>query len=259
MDTRNLQMEDANESSVIVTTKYGHASVRLIHSIERNLVALITVIVFAAAFSILDTAGALAFLYPDELDSTVDAIFSVIIVATLLPLLRLLVKSRSILVRWADLFEGNSITTGMSISMAGRSKEEAIVAIAESVEQIGEPLQKYIGSKPDLKEFMDVSVGKDIVFDVLIDAKRISDGNGLKSVLEEYGAVIVKIVDGTVDRGTIQSFLNMLLQYVSVTGNQVGLAVLIGEDITQEAWRYSSRTGNNRIGRVLLLEKPLHQ
>lgn len=250
---------DSDDSSPIVTTRYCHTAAELIHSIEKNIIRVISVIVPLVAFAIMDTLGLLGYLLPGEMDSIVDAIFSVIAVGALLALFRLLLKSSKILNRWADLFERNSITTGMSISMSGRSKEEAIIAISESVEQIGEPLQKYIAARSDLNEFLNVTVDKGLIFDVLLDAKRVSNGNGLKRVLEEYGAVIVKVVDGTVDRNTVISFTSTLLEYVSLPRNQVGLALIIGEEIQQDAYDYARKWSGRRINQLLLVEKPTIQ
>ena len=60
---------------------------------------------------------------------------------------RLTIKSRRVLERWADAFERNSISAGINISMDNRTKEEAVRAIAETVEEIGPQLREYISSK----------------------------------------------------------------------------------------------------------------
>jgi phage-related protein len=65
--------------------------------------------------------------------------------------------------------ERNSINAGMSISMTKISKEEAIRAISETVEEIGQPLQNYMSNRQEFKELIDVHRGKELVFDVLID------------------------------------------------------------------------------------------
>lgn len=59
---------------------------------------------------------------------------------------------------WADTFERNSIKAGMHIAMTNKSKEEAIHAIAQTVEQIGEPLRKYISSNEHYKNFLDANI-----------------------------------------------------------------------------------------------------
>jgi hypothetical protein len=56
-----------------------------------------------------------------------------------------------------------------------------------------------------------------LVFDVLLDANHLKDdsssnkeGNNLKRVLKEYGAVIIKIVDGNVDKQSVELFTDSL-------------------------------------------------
>jgi hypothetical protein len=131
--------------------------------------------------------------------------------------------------------------------MNKRNKQEAIFALVQSVEEIGEPLEEYITSrKSDLREFCDVSIGEGntrITFDVLMDSSHVLDddavgkskSSALKKVLEDYGAVIMKIVDGHVDRGIVESFVDSIIRYVFVSNRQVGLAIIIGEEISPEA------------------------
>jgi hypothetical protein len=200
-------------SSTILTSKYGHESTRLIHVIEKNLLVIMAIIEAMAVVSILNTLGVLEYLYSHDADYVVDVVLSVILVVVLVPLIILLLKSRRTLDRWTDMFERNTIVTTMNIAMTNRSKEEAILALPHSIQQISEPLQEYIYSKRnDMSEFLNVSVNK-LVFDVLIDADHVlsdgSDGsssnsidisNYLKKVLKEYGSIIIKIIDSTVDR-----------------------------------------------------------
>ena len=156
-------------------------------------------------------------------------------------------KSKKILNSWADTFERNSIKTGMNIAMTNKSKEEAIGAIAETVAQIGEPLRNYISLKENLKKFLDVSIknnNNDVFFDILIDQDHVknetnysgdNNSSNLKQSLMEYGAVVIKIVEGTVDNKIVHSFYNSLSKYVSLTKNKVGLALIIGDNISEDA------------------------
>ena len=66
-----------------------------------------------------------------------------------------------------------------------------------------------MSKQTDLSEFLDVSIadGKtSTTYDILIDSSHVlngddkNKGNNLTKVLEDYGAVIIKIVDGYVDR-----------------------------------------------------------
>ena len=58
-----------------------------------------------------------------------------------------------------------------------------------------------------------------ISFGVLIDEDRVqrtdmandSTANDLKEVLKKYGSIIVKIVDGTIDKKSVQSFFKVII------------------------------------------------
>ena len=56
------------------------------------------------------------------------------------------------------MFERNSMRAGLSISMVNKDKEEAIHAITETIEEVGEPLRKYISSKDNFNEFLNVLI-----------------------------------------------------------------------------------------------------
>jgi hypothetical protein len=217
------------------------------------------IIVAMAVLSILNTLGVLEYLYSHDVDYVVDVVLSVILVAVLVPLIILLLKSRRTLDRWTDMFERNTIVTTMNIAMTNRSKEEAILALPNSIQQISEPLQEYIYSKRnDMSEFLNVSVNKS-VFDVLIDADHVlSDGSGggggsnnsdisdcLKRVLKEYGAIIISISDRTVDRHSVEAFTYSLSQYNAMTNNQVGLGLMIGEDVAEDAKQYAIKVSSS--------------
>jgi hypothetical protein len=68
-----------------------------------------------------------------------------------------------------------------SITMAARTKEEAILGLSQSIQEISKPLQEYLGSrKTSLNEFLDVSIhnANNLVFDVLLDSDHVlNDGS----------------------------------------------------------------------------------
>jgi hypothetical protein len=232
-------------SSTILTTRFGQESAKLIHSIGKNLYVVIGLIASIAVLSIMNILGLLDYFSPNRVDWIVDVTLLLVLIGVLAPLVLLLLKSRKVLDRWNDMFERNTIATAMRISMARRGKEEAILALAQSVDEIYEPLEEYILSKKsDLTEFLDVSIGHgktSSLYDVLIDSSHVlngddkNKGNSLRKVLDDYGAVIIKIVDGYVDRSHVESFVDSLAKYASVSKNQVGLGIIIGEDISPEA------------------------
>ena len=157
----------------------------------------------------------------------------------------------------------------MNIVMTNKSKEQAIHAIAQTVEQIGEPLRKYISSKENYKNFLDANIkfnNNEIFFDILIDKDHVkdkvsgSDYNGsidLKQSLKEYGSIVIKITDGTVDKDIIESFYKSLSNYVALTKNKIGLAVIIGDDVSEDAYKFAKQHENNKINYIILIEKPL--
>ena len=63
--------------------------------------------------------------------------------------------------------------------MANKTKEEAILAVSETIEPVGEPLQDYISSSKDnLNHFIDVTIRNErepdnLHYDVLIDVDHI--------------------------------------------------------------------------------------
>ena len=60
-------------SSTILTSRFGYASAKLIHSVEKNLYVVLTVIVSIAALSILNTFGT----HPGNVDYFVDLALSI--------------------------------------------------------------------------------------------------------------------------------------------------------------------------------------
>jgi hypothetical protein len=261
---------DNNQSSLILTARYGHESSKLIHLIEKNLYIVIGLIVFMAVLSIVNAIGFHYLLqYSEDIDFIVDVSLAVILIAMVIPLITILLKSRNSLDRWDDMFETNTLSISIGISMSNRTIEEAFRAIMQSVEQINQPLNDYFtASKSNLKEFMNVSVDKNITFDILIDSNRVLDGNKnkdssnkLRDVLRAYGAIVVKIIDGKTDKVSVESYVNSFLQYTSRTKSQVGLAIVIGEEISSEAQEYANQMlhkhkRNRKIDNLILIEKP---
>jgi hypothetical protein len=257
-------------SSTILTTRFGNESARLIHSTGRNLYIVIGLIASIAVLSIMNILGVLDYFSSSGVDRVVDVILLLVLIAVLVPLVLLLLRSRKVLDRWTDMFERNTIVTGMKIAMTRRGKEEAILALAQSVDEISEPLEGYIMSKKsDLTEFFDVSIGDgktSTTYDILIDSSHVlngddkNKGNSLRKVLEDYGAVIIKIVDGYVDRSHVESFVDSLAKYASVSKNQIGLGILISEDFSAEAKESASKFVSERrrlsINHLLLIDKP---
>jgi hypothetical protein len=252
-------------SSTILTSMFGYASAKLIHTVEKNLYIVLAVILAIATLSLLNTLGILNHLYSENVDYFVDVILSIVLIAVVAPLVYLIVKSRRVLDNWNDMFERNTISTSLNIAMTTRSREEVLKALSYSIKEIAEPLQAYIESKKsDLSEFLDMNVNGNLVFDILLDTNHvIKDGstisNALDEVLRVYGSVVVKIIDGIIDQNAVESFVNSLSTYASLTKNEIGLSLIIGEEITRDAQQYANKVSQlrrSRINNFLLLAKP---
>jgi hypothetical protein len=132
-----------------------------------------------------------------------------------------------------------------------------LFALSETIEQIATPLQNYL-SKSDKKEFFDVSFNG-TTFDILIDKSTIKslDANSLKNTIQNYGSIIVKITYGSIDKSSTQNFIQSLQKYRKQEGNKIGLAMIIGENITQESYDLISKTKDKIINEnLILIEKP---
>ena len=257
-------------SSTILTTRFGYESTRLIHLAQKNLYVVIGLIAALVVLSILNILGALDYFSTssEQVDKIVDLTLLVVLIAVLMPLVLLLLRSRNVLDRWTDMFERNTIIATMSITMAARTKEEAILGLSQSIQEISKPLQEYIDSrKTSLNEFLEVSIHNDnnLIFDVLLDSDHVlNDGsssasNNLKNVLKEYGAIIIKIVDGDIDRNLVESFTDSLLKYNSVTKHPIGMGLVIGDSLTDDAREYANKISFHRkrgIGQLILIVKP---
>ena len=251
-------------SSTILTSRFGYASAKLIHSVEKNLYVVLAVILSIATLSILNTLGILNYLHPENVDYFVDLILSIVLIVVVIPLVFLIVKSRRVLDNWNDMFEKNTITTSMNISMKERTELEALKALAFSVREISEPLQAYLESKKsDLSEFFNVNTDAHLKFNILLNANHVLDNgstisNDLKRTLQDFGPVVVRIIDGAIDKNTVELFVSSLSTYASMTKTHIGLGLIIGEEIQRDAqWsaNNASYLKRRKINNLLLLAK----
>ncbi len=252
-------------ASTILTSRFGYTSAKLIHSVEKNLYVVLAVIVSIATLSLLNTLGILNYLHPENVDYFVDLTLSVVLIIVVVPLVFLILKSRKVLDKWNDMFEKNTISTSMNITMKDRTEEAALKALSYAVGEFAEPLQAYIESKKsDLSEFLDVKVNDDIKFNVLLSSNHmLNDGstisNNLKQILQGYGSIVIKIVDGVIDKTTVESFVNSLSTYASLTKTGIGLSLIIGEEIRRDGQEFANKTSylkRRKIQNVVLLSKP---
>lgn len=268
---QNEKNEEAEQmtNSPILASRYAHRSSKLIYSIEKNFYWILGIVGLLFVLSLLDFLK-VHYIFPFSLDTPIT-ILSAISVVALGYCFRIILRSKRMLESWAAVFERNSIRAAMTISMANLSKEDAVHAIAETIEEIGEPLRKYISFKGNFNEFLNVSFSKNknddrtvetMLFDVLIDAALVTKtdtveiSNSLIKVLNEYGAIIIKIADGTITKEIVTSFSKQVKYYSKSTKNKVHLAIIIGDDASEEAYKLAIKSETRGISYFVLVEKP---
>jgi hypothetical protein len=240
-DYQNSSSDSRDLQSPVLATIYAHTASNLVRTIAKNFVFIVAVISAVTILAVLDVLHVVGYIkvIPDVVYDSVIVIFSVILLIVILYLLNTLLQSKKVLSSWA-----------------------------ETVAQISEPLRNYISSKENLKNFLDVNVknnnnNDDIFFDVLIDQDHVknetsygsaNNSSNLKQSLLEYGAVVINVVEGNVDNEIVRSFYNSLLKYVSLTKNKVGLALIIGDSISEDAGNIARQLENNKINYIALIE-----
>ena len=263
----NHDNSDLNSFSPTLITTYSQKAVYSIHSIERILYVLLSVLVAFALLVFIDTAavkGYIKFLPEDEYDIVLSLI-AFIAIGIIIFLLRIILNTRKKLDNWAYVFEKNSIGSLISIGLSNLDKKTLFFSIIENIGEIGEPIKKYISkNKDNIDSFFDQGISKDIVFDVLIDGDKIMSKDGgddndfVVNKLNEYGTVVGKIVTNpdTIDTNEIKLFVRSVLEYSKATSKYVGLALLVGNDITSEAMDYAKNYSSKTIGYLIIIEKP---
>jgi hypothetical protein len=264
MDNEKDLSRDNNHlisSSPTIVTKYAHRSSMLIYSIEKNMYVIIAIVAALAVISVVDAFEVIGItnFIGEGLDDIIIATLCLVSLAALLPMLHLSIRSRKMLEEWADMFEHNSIKNSISMSLTTATREELVYAVGETVEEIGDPLLEYV-EKGDFSEFFNVAVGENI-FDVLIDSEtvRADKGTNLKKILGDYGAIIIKVVDGKISKKEVISFCSTISKYAAQRRekikNAVGLAMIVGREISPDAYT-TARSGNVEVKDILLIEKP---
>jgi hypothetical protein len=256
----NIDDNIKNNNSALILTQYSSKASQLIKSFTKNIRFLILILIGITGMTILDLSmdlGFITFLSDETIDSMIIGTSLFLIVFTIL-IVRPVFKSQNILEKWSNLFDKNAIRTGIILSINNKNKDEILFALSETIEQIAIPLQNYL-SKSDKKEFFDINFNG-TTFDILIDKSTIKsvDANSLKNTIQDYGSIIVKITDGIIDKGVTHSFIQSLQKYRKQVGNKIGLAMIIGESITQESHELISKSKDKIINEnLILIEKPL--
>lgn len=256
---RDRTDDNINNDSPLLLTQYSSKAAQLIKSFTKNILFFILILFVITGMTILDLSMNLGFTNIVS-DETIDAIIigtSIFLILFTILIVRPVRRSQHILEKWSNLFDQNAIRTGIILSINNKSKDEVLVALSETIEQIAIPLQDYL-SKSDNKEFYDINVN-DTTFDILIDKSTVKslDSNSLKNTIHDYGSIIIKITEGIIDKDVTQSFIQSLQKYRKQQGNKIGLAMIIGESITQESYALISKTKDKIINEnLILIEKP---
>lgn len=256
---RDRTDDNINNDSPLLLTQYSSKAAQLIKSFTKNILVFILILFVITGMTILDLSMNLGFtnILSDE---TIDAIIigtSIFLILFTILIVRPVRRSQHILEKWSNLFDQNAIRTGIILSINNKSKDEVLIALSETIEQIAIPLQDYL-SKSGNKEFYDINVN-DTTFDILIDKSTVKslDSNSLKNTIQDYGSIIIKITEGIIDKDVTQSFIQSLQKYRKQQGNKIGLAMIIGESITQESYALISKTKDKIINEnLILIEKP---
>jgi hypothetical protein len=260
-ESRRDKTDDSinNIDSPLSLTQYSSEAARLIKSFTNNILFVLIILFVIATMTILDLSMDLGFINILT-DETIDAIIigtSIFLIVFTILILRPVFRSQKILEKWSNLFDKNAIKTGIILSINNKSKEEVLIALSETIEQIAIPLQDYL-SKTDHREFYDVSIEGDI-FDIIIDKSTIKllDANSLITTIQDYGSILIKITEGVIDENVTRSFIYSLQKYRKRQGNKVGLALIIGESIAQESYDLINKTRDKIINEnLILIEKP---
>jgi hypothetical protein len=259
-ESRKHKLDDnIHNDSPLLLTHYSSEAAQLIKSFTNNILLVLIILFVITGMTILDLAMDLGFskILSDE---TIDAIIigiSIFLILFTILIVRRVLRSQNICEKWSNLFDKNAIRTGIILSINNKSKEEVLVALSETIEQISIPLQDYL-SKSDHSEFYDVR-RDGITFDILIDKFTVKsiDANSLRNTIQDYGSIIIKITEGIIDKDVTQSFIQSLQKYMKTQGNKVGVAMIIGESITQESYDLISKTKDKIINEnLILIEKP---
>ena len=257
-ESGNDKIDVSINANSVGLTQYSSEASQLIKSFTKNIpfiVLILILIISMTSFDLIMDLGFTRILSDETIDAMIIAVSLFLILFTFFTV-RPVLRSQKILDKWSNLFENNAIKIGILLTINDKSKEEILHALSEIIEQIAIPLQHYI-SKSDAKEFYNVSVG-DSTFDILIDKSTIKpiDSDSLKNSIQDYGSIIVKIAENTIDKNITQSFLESLHKYKK-HGSKIGLAMIIGESITQESSNLVNKIKDKTISEnLILIEKP---
>jgi hypothetical protein len=257
----NIIDDAAIADSPILLTQYSSEASQLIKSFTKYIPFVVIILILIASITTFDLIRPSGFFTNVLIDTIIDTIIVAVsilliifIIFTILPALRY----HKILDKWSNLFENNSIRTGILLSINKKSKEEILKALSKNIKKIASPLQYYLSKSGDGTEFYDINVN-DVIFDILIDKSTIKpniNSDSLKNIIQDYGNILIKLTEGTIDKNLTQSVIKSLQNYRK-EGNKIGLAMIIGESITNESSYLIDKIKDKTISKsLILIEKP---
>ena len=257
----NIIDDAAIADSPILLTQYSSEASQLIKSFTKYMPFVVIILILIASITTFDLIRPSGFFTNVLIDTIIDTIIVAVsilliifIIFTILPALRY----HKILDKWSNLFENNSIRTGILLSINKKSKEEILKALSKNIEKIASPLQYYLSKSGDGTEFYDINVN-DVIFDILIDKSTIKpniNSDSLKNIIQDYGNILIKLTESTIDKNLTQSVIKSLQNYRK-EGNKIGLAMIIGESITNESSYLIDKIKDKTISKsLILIEKP---
>jgi hypothetical protein len=245
-----------NADSYVLLTQYSSEASQLIKSFTKNISFVVVILILIVSMTTFDLVMDLGFtrILSDETIDAIIIIVSIFLILFIIFIMRPILKSQKILDKWSNLFENNAIRTGLILTINNKSKEEILNALSETIEQIDIPLQHYL-SKSNYNEFYNVSIDDITNFDILIDKSTIKplDSDSLQNAIQDYGSILIKIVDNIIDKDITQNFLESLQKYKKKRGNKIGLAIIIGESIAQESYSLVNKINDKTITENLIL------
>ena len=74
--------------------------------------------------------------------------------------------------------------------------------------------------------------------------------------LKDYGSIIIKIIDGSITKEVITSFSEDLNSYKLSSKNNIHLAIMIGDDVSEDSYVLAMKLERKGFGYFVLVEKP---
>ncbi len=254
------------DNSLLLLSKYSLEASQLIKSFTKKIPFVITILIVVASMTIFDLIKEFGFVQflPDKTIDTMIISVSILLILFLIFTIRPILKFQKFLDKWSNLFGNNSIRTNILLTINNKSKEEILHALAETIEEIDIPLHQYLLKSTNHNEFYNICIDdtptSNTTFDILIDTSTIKfdiDSSSLKKTIQDYGSILVKVVDESIDKNIAQIFIDSLQKYRMKKDNKIGLAILMGESIEHESYKLINNIKDKNIREnLILIEKP---